>query len=82
MAYRVRVATIEDAHAVGRVHVRAWQAAYRGGLMPDSYLDALAARAAGAPYVAFRPRPGELEDHRVEPLAVIDRLEALLDLAL
>ena len=41
MAYRVRVATTEDAAAIGRVHVRAWQAAYRGGLMPDAYLDAL-----------------------------------------
>jgi ribosomal protein S18 acetylase RimI-like enzyme len=41
VAYRVRVATIEDAQAVGRVHVRAWLAAYRGGLMPDSYLDGL-----------------------------------------
>jgi ribosomal protein S18 acetylase RimI-like enzyme len=43
VAYRVRVATIEDAAALGRVHVRAWQAAYRGGLMPDAYLDALSA---------------------------------------
>ena len=37
----MRVATIEDAAALGRVHVRAWQTAYRGGLMPDAYLDAL-----------------------------------------
>ena len=41
VAYRVRVATLEDAAAIGRVHVRAWQAAYRGGLMPEPYLDAL-----------------------------------------
>jgi ribosomal protein S18 acetylase RimI-like enzyme len=41
VAYRVRVATVEDAPAVGLVHVRAWRAAYRGGLMPDAYLDAL-----------------------------------------
>lgn len=26
---------------MGFVHVRAWQAAYRGGLMPDDYLDSL-----------------------------------------
>ena len=51
-------------------------------MVGDSYLDALAARAAGVPYVAFRPRPGDLEGHGVEPLAVIDRLGALLDLAL
>jgi phosphoglycolate phosphatase len=65
---------------VARQHLGA--RATRLVMVGDSYLDALAARAAGAPYVAFRPRPGELEDHRVEPLAIIDRLEALLDLAL
>ena len=30
-----------DADGLGSVHVRAWLAAYRGGLMPDDYLDAL-----------------------------------------
>jgi GNAT superfamily N-acetyltransferase len=38
----VRPATVEDAPAMGRVHVRAWQAAYRGH-MPDDYLDGLRA---------------------------------------
>lgn len=33
----------EDASALGGVHVRAWQRAYRGGLMPDEYLDGLSA---------------------------------------
>ncbi len=36
-----RAPTPEDAKALGAVHVRAWQAAYRGGLMPDDYLDSL-----------------------------------------
>jgi ribosomal protein S18 acetylase RimI-like enzyme len=36
----VRHATTEDAEAIGRVHVRAWQAAYRGQV-PDQYLDSL-----------------------------------------
>lgn len=36
-----RPATPDDAAAIARVHVAAWQAAYRGGLMPDAYLDAL-----------------------------------------
>jgi RimJ/RimL family protein N-acetyltransferase len=31
----------DDARAIATVHVRAWQVAYRGGLMPDEYLDAL-----------------------------------------
>jgi ribosomal protein S18 acetylase RimI-like enzyme len=44
----VRPARVADAAAMGRLHVRAWQAAYRGE-MPDDYLDGLRAedRAAG-----------------------------------
>jgi RimJ/RimL family protein N-acetyltransferase len=38
-----RAPTPKDAEALGAVHVRAWQAAYRGGLMPDDYLDSLSA---------------------------------------
>ena len=41
MAIEIRVPQAEDADALGRVHVRAWQAAYTGGLMPDEYLDSL-----------------------------------------
>jgi GNAT superfamily N-acetyltransferase len=36
----VRPAAVADAAAMGRLHVRAWQAAYRGH-MPDAYLDGL-----------------------------------------
>lgn len=36
----LRRAAPDDAMAVARVHVRAWQAAYRG-LMPDDYLEGL-----------------------------------------
>lgn len=32
---------VTDAAGMASVHVRAWQAAYRGGLMPDGYLDGL-----------------------------------------
>jgi len=39
-AVTVRHAAVGDAPALGRVHVRAWQAAYRGQ-MPDDYLDGL-----------------------------------------
>lgn len=38
----IRPAELGDAEAMGRVHVRAWQAAYRG-VMPDEYLDGLSA---------------------------------------
>jgi ribosomal protein S18 acetylase RimI-like enzyme len=37
---RVRDAVPDDAAAIARVHVRGWQAAYRGQ-MPDAYLDGL-----------------------------------------
>jgi GNAT superfamily N-acetyltransferase len=37
---QIRLATPNDAGAVARVHVRAWQVAYRG-LLPDAYLDGL-----------------------------------------
>ena len=36
----IRPAVDGDAEAIGRLHVRAWQVAYRG-VMPDAYLDAL-----------------------------------------
>ncbi|MEU9699454.1 GNAT family N-acetyltransferase [Streptomyces sp. NPDC047981] len=36
----IRAALPEDAAAIARVHVRSWQAAYRG-LLPRAYLDAL-----------------------------------------
>jgi hypothetical protein len=37
---QIRLAVPADAAALGRVHVRAWQAAYRG-IMPDAFLDGL-----------------------------------------
>ena len=36
----VRPATLADAHAIGLVHVRSWQSAYRGK-MPQDHLDGL-----------------------------------------
>ena len=41
MEHVVREPTVGDADALGHAHVRAWQAAYRGGLMPDDYLENL-----------------------------------------
>ncbi len=40
MQSEVRAPVVDDADAMGNVHVRAWQAAYRG-VMPDDYLDEL-----------------------------------------
>ena len=41
MGHRIRPAEIDDADDLGAVHVAAWEAAYRGGLMPDEYLDGI-----------------------------------------
>jgi GNAT superfamily N-acetyltransferase len=50
----LRPAVPADALAVARVHVRAWQAGYRG-LMPDAYLDALRPEDRAARYTFDRP---------------------------
>jgi hypothetical protein len=34
----VRYATVDDAQAIGRIHVVGWQVTYRGQI-PDRYLD-------------------------------------------
>jgi len=41
MPLTLRTPTTGDASELGRVHVRAWQAAYAGGLMADEYLVSL-----------------------------------------
>ncbi|MEM7262123.1 MAG: GNAT family N-acetyltransferase [Planctomycetota bacterium] len=38
--FEVRVATVEDARAIARVHVESWRTTY-AGLLPESYLEAL-----------------------------------------
>ena len=40
MQVAIRPMTMADTSTVGEVHVRAWQAAYRG-VMPDEYLNGL-----------------------------------------
>src|SRR5881397_3335161 len=43
----------------------------------DSWVDGLAAAGAGVPFVAYRPRDGELARWNVSPIATIDDLTAL-----
>jgi phosphoglycolate phosphatase-like HAD superfamily hydrolase len=43
----------------------------------DSWVDGLAAAAAGVPFVAYRPREGELTRWNVTPIARIDNLSVL-----
>lgn len=38
---QIRPATVEDADAIGRIHVRSWQESYRG-IVPDVVLDPMA----------------------------------------
>jgi len=54
---QLRDAQPPDADAVARVHVRAWQAAYRG-LLPDKYLDALRHEDRAQRYTFGRSDPG------------------------
>jgi len=46
----------------------------------DSWVDGLAAAGAGVPFVAYRPRDGELARWNVSPIATIDDLTALPEL--
>lgn len=41
VSLEIRIAQAGDADGLGRVHVRAWRAAYSGGLMPADYLTSL-----------------------------------------
>lgn len=63
----VRDATAEDALAVATVHVRAWQAGYRG-LLADEYLDALRPEDRAARYTFGSDQPG----HRQTMVATVD----------
>jgi GNAT superfamily N-acetyltransferase len=71
----VRRATVTDAPDLGRLHVRAWQAAYRGQ-MPDDYLDGLSAeeRAAG-----WRRALGRDRDR--DPVLVAERADRVVGFA-
>jgi GNAT superfamily N-acetyltransferase len=52
----IRAAEGADATAMGAVHVRAWQCAYRG-VMPDEYLDALSAEERAEMWRGLLSRP-------------------------
>jgi ribosomal protein S18 acetylase RimI-like enzyme len=67
----LRAARPDDVNELGRVHVQAWQAAYRG-VMPDEYLDGLAPTDRAAIWARFF----ELEraDRRLKVVAVDDHV--------
>jgi len=48
----IRLATVEDASALARVHVEAWHAAYRG-VVPDSFLEQITVSKREAPFQEF-----------------------------
>lgn len=52
----------------------------RLALVGDASIDGLAAQRAGLPFIAFRPRDGELEARGVEPWARIDSLAQVMEL--
>ncbi|NNF69815.1 MAG: GNAT family N-acetyltransferase [Acidimicrobiia bacterium] len=59
----VRVAEPDDADAMGRVHVEAWQAAYTG-IMPEDFLTSLDATARAAEWRAVMERNPNPEEGR------------------
>ena len=67
----IRDARADDVDALGRVHVRAWQAAYRG-VMPDEYLDGLRASERTAMWARFLAEPHP--DQRLHVVTVDDRV--------
>jgi ribosomal protein S18 acetylase RimI-like enzyme len=70
MAIEIRVPQVEDADALGRVHVRAWQAAYTGGLMPDEYLESLSVAERAAMWRSSLENPSRARGTRL--VATID----------
>ena len=54
----VRLATVADAEAIAGVHVRSWQAAYRG-IVPDAILDGLSVERRVAWWRSTMSEPGE-----------------------
>jgi ribosomal protein S18 acetylase RimI-like enzyme len=73
----LRPAQPRDALAVARIHVRAWQAAYRG-LLPDRYLDALRAEDRARRYTFD---PAAITDPARPETIVAERADALLGFA-
>jgi RimJ/RimL family protein N-acetyltransferase len=71
----IRQATVEDAAAIGRVNVRAWQAAYRGEL-PDGYLDGLRAQDRAEVWAGWLAR-----DHRADPVLVAEEAGTVIGFA-
>jgi hypothetical protein len=64
MAISLRPAVPGDSLAVARIHVRAWQTAYRG-LLPDAYLDGLRAEdRAARGWSSSSETPGARESRR------------------
>ena len=70
VAVQIRPPEVSDADALGRVHVGAWQAAYRGGLMPDEYLGSLSATERAAEWRSALENPPR--DRATRLVAVVD----------
>jgi ribosomal protein S18 acetylase RimI-like enzyme len=74
-ACTLRPARPDDADAVARVHVRTWQAAYRG-LLPDGYLDSLRAEER-----ARRYNFGSLDPRLPATIVAVDSASAIVGFA-
>ena len=86
-AVSVRPATVDDAHAIARVHVLSWREAY-AGRMPEDLAAAEMKKATGTPDAklhfayAGSPKPGEPYTYRIQaPEFVVEFLNIQKDSA-
>lgn len=73
MRFTIRSAGPDDSEAIGRVHIAAWQAAYRG-LMPDEFLDDLDGAVRGQRWraaLAAGPGDGRYQEGDLEGVALV-----------
>jgi GNAT superfamily N-acetyltransferase len=66
----VRFATTDDAPAIAAVHVRGWQAAYRGHF-PDDYLDGLSVSERALRWTAWLAEPAQATAVYVTPDGIV-----------
>lgn len=71
---RDEVAMKPDPEGVERARLELTGSLGRTAVVGDSWLDGMAARAAGAPFIAFRPKPDVLDERGIPVWAVVERL--------
>jgi phosphoglycolate phosphatase len=74
---RDEVAMKPDPEGIERARAHFDGAIGRTAVVGDSWLDGTAAQLARAPFIAFRPRPGVMEERGVPVWSVVERLDEI-----